>query len=414
MVAADAGVIDRFASLVTGPVRPAGEADRIGGVAARWVVTPTDTAETAAVLAAASASGLAVVARGAGTTISWGAPPERVDVVVDTTALAGITEHVAGDLVAVVRAGTRLVDLQAGLRPFGQRLALDGDHGEATIGGLLALGISGPSRLLHGTLRDLLIGATMVRADGAVAHTGGKVVKNVAGFDLGKLLHGSWGTLGVITEAVFRLHPIPPAARWVTVPFGDPTRAAALTQLVLQAQLVPAAVEIDVPPEGPGELAVMLEGPVATTDGRAEAAVALLGSGAVAGESPPSWWGRRPAAPGGVLVRVTTEIAGVGDLVAELRAGPLHPHVRGSAGVGSLLAGLPGDSDPAALGELVSRLRKQMGKWGGSIVIVDGPLDLVAGLDRWGPVAGLDLMRRVKDRFDPTHVLAPGRFVGGI
>jgi glycolate oxidase FAD binding subunit len=418
MAATGIGVTDRLSTLVSGPVLIAGESDRVGGVAARWVVTPTDTAEVSAVLAATSALGLTVVARGAGTTLSWGAPPERVDVIVDMTAVTGIVEHTAGDLVVVVRAGTRLADLQAALRPYGQRLALDGDHGTATIGGLLALGLSGPSRLLHGTLRDLLIGATMVRADGVVAHTGGKVVKNVAGFDLGKLLHGSWGTLGIVTEAVFRLHPVPPAERWVTAPFADPDRGAELTQRVLQAQLVPAAIEIDRPTAGPGELVVLLEGPAATVGDRACAAADLLGPDAGIAGSPPSWWGRRPAGPGDVLVRVTTEITGLARLLTALdaaaSAGGLALHTRGSVGVGSLLAGLPSSVDGPALAALISRLRRDMGNWGGSVVVVDGPLDRLAGIDRWGPVAGLDLMHRLKERFDPGRLLAPGRFVGGI
>jgi glycolate oxidase FAD binding subunit len=412
MAGSPGGVLDRLRLLVSAPLRPGVDADRVGGVAPEWVVSPADTAEVAVVLAAASSLGLAVVARGAGTTVSWGAPPERLDVVVETTAITGITEHVAGDLVVVVRAGTRLVDLQETLRAAGQRLALDGEHGDATIGGLIAQGVSGPSRLLHGTLRDLLIGVTMVRADGVVAHAGGKVVKNVAGFDLGKLLHGSWGTLGIVTEAVFRLHPLPPAERWVTVPFETPAAAASLAQRVLQAQLVPAALEIDRPPGSPGALAVMVEGPAATIEDRAAALADLLGDDAGSGSRAPAWWGRRPGSPGGVLLRVTTEVDGLGRLLAALEAEG--GHARGSAGVGSLMAALPATSGPTALRQTLSRLRGNMGTWGGSVVVLDGPHDLLAGVDRWGPVDALELMVRVKDRFDPGRVLAPGRFVGGI
>ncbi len=415
---ADPAVVERFATLVSGPVRSGGEADAVGGVVPRWVVTPSDTAETGALLAATSALGLVVVARGGGTTLSWGAPPERLDVVVDTTSLTGIVEHSSGDLVVVVRAGTRLSELQAALGPAGQRLALDGHHGGATIGGLVAHAVSGPSRLLHGTLRDLLIGTTMVRADGVVARSGGKVVKNVAGFDIGKLLHGSWGTLGIITEAAFRLHPRPPAQRWVTVPVAGAEQTGVLTARVLQSQTVPAALEVDRPGGGPAELTVMLEGPAATVEGRGEVVTALLGPGAVAGGSAPPWWGRPPGAPGGVLIRVTTEVSGVGHLLgaidAAASAASLHVHIRGSAGAGSLLAALAASSEGAAVGAFVARLRREAGKWGGTVVVVDGPLDRLAGIDRWGPVAGLDLMRRIKDRFDPEHLLVPGRYVGGI
>jgi glycolate oxidase FAD binding subunit len=410
MVVDRRGVADALSGAVGGVVRAAGPDDVIGGVAARWVATPPDTAAVAALLAATSALGLAVVARGAGTTLSWGPPPHRVDVIVETTALAGIVEHVAGDLVVVVRAGTRIADLQAALGRCGQRLALDGDIGPATVGGRLAEGTSGPGRLLHGTLRDLLIGATVVRADGVVAHTGGKVVKNVAGFDLGKLLHGSRGTLGIVTEAVFRLHPVPAARRWILAETPSP---GASVQRVLRAQGVPVALEVDRPPDGPAAVAVMLEGPAATIDARAAAMAGVVGPDAPVIDEPPPWWGARPE-PGGILLRLTTEIAGLDALLAAVAATGLPVHVRGSAGTGSLLAGLPTAVGAAALGALVTGLRRDAGKWGGGVIVVDGPLDLLAGIDRWGPVPGLALMERLKDRFDPGRLLAPGRFVGNI
>ena len=164
-------------------------------------------------LRVADGNDLAVVARGAGTTLGWGTPPERLDVVLDMTAVTGVVDHAAGDLVVVVQAGTPMAELQSVVAEAGQQLALDSPYPEATVGGTLAMSTSGPRRLLYGTARDLLIGMTFVRADGVVAKAGGRVVKNVAGYDFGKLLTGSYGTLGVITEAVFRLHPLPAARR---------------------------------------------------------------------------------------------------------------------------------------------------------------------------------------------------------
>jgi glycolate dehydrogenase FAD-binding subunit len=411
---------------------PAGALDAIGGVQPRLVARPTTTEEVSTVLAGARERGLALVPRGAGTTLAWGPPPSRADVVVDLTALAGIVEHVAGDLVVVARAGTRLGDLQAALAGSGQRLALDGDHGPATVGGLVAHGLAGPSRLAYGTLRDLLIGATFVRADGAVAHTGGKVVKNVAGYDLGKVLHGSWGTLGVLTELVFRLHPLPEASRWVTVRAGSGEAAGALVGRVLHSQLVPAAVELDRPTGWPLTLSVLLEGRAATVASRATALAELATvSGAVQKadlqitEESPTWWGRRPAGEAGsdaVLVRLTTEVGSLPRLLAALDDAAVAAHLaidlRGSAGVGSLLAAVRasegGAADPVKLNEFVRRLRGDAAVWGGSVVVLDGPAGSLSNVDRWGPVPGLDLMRRVKEQFDPDHLLSPGRFVGGI
>ncbi|HEU4347422.1 MAG TPA: FAD-binding oxidoreductase, partial [Actinoplanes sp.] len=161
-------------------VEPAGPADMVGGVPAKEIAYPESTAEAAALVA--ETRDLAVVVRGAGTKIDWGMPPERLDLIIDTTRLTGVVEHAAGDLIAIIRAGTRLTD---GDLP-GQQLALDSPVPGATIGGTVAANVSGPRRTLYGTARDLLIGITVVRPDGAVAHAGGKVVKNVAGYDLGK------------------------------------------------------------------------------------------------------------------------------------------------------------------------------------------------------------------------------------
>jgi glycolate oxidase FAD binding subunit len=223
------------------------------GPATDRVVRPASTEEAAEVLRDAAGHGLAVLIRGAGTKIEWAVPPERLDLIVDTGRLTGIVEHAAGDLITVVRAGTPMAELADGLP--GQQLALDAPLPGATIGGTVAANTSGPRRMLYGTARDLLIGITVVRPDGKVARAGGKVVKNVAGYDLGKLFTGSYGTLGLITEMAFRLHPRPAARAWVRTPVTDPGPAVAA---VLAAQVVPSALEVDVPPGGGVEMALMV------------------------------------------------------------------------------------------------------------------------------------------------------------
>src|SRR5690348_4806438 len=205
----------------------------------RFTASPASVAEASALLAAAAAQDLAVVPRGGGSKLGWGAPPRRCDLVVDTTALDQVIEHAADDLVARVQAGVSVARLGEVLAGAGQQLALDpppaplavpgagsgagaaagnappsGANGTApewqgaTVGGTLATGAAGPRRLRYGTPRDLIIGITVVRADGTVAKSGGKVVKNVAGYDLGRLVTGSFGRVGVIGEAVVRLHPL--------------------------------------------------------------------------------------------------------------------------------------------------------------------------------------------------------------
>ena len=205
-----------------------------------------------------------MVPRGAGTGLAWGAPPSRCDLVVDLRSMDHVVEHEAGDLVARVQAGATDRAAGRGVR-FGRRqqLALD-VPAEATVGGVVATGTAGPRRFRYGAPRDLLIGITVVRADGVVAQAGGKVVKNVAGYDLGKLFAGSQGTLGVITEAAFRLHPLPAAVAWVTAEFGPAERAGAVTAVAAAAgsPLVPSAVELDWPggSQRPLRVGVLLEG----------------------------------------------------------------------------------------------------------------------------------------------------------
>jgi glycolate oxidase FAD binding subunit len=422
MTATGTAVLDSLRSVLGDAVRPATPDDAVDGVLPSIVASPSNTGEAAEVMRLAAERGLAVVARGDGTKLNWGTPPSRVDLVVDTRRMREVVEHAAGDLIVHVQAGIRLADLQDALAPAGQRLAVDPVQppgaGSGTVGGLVATAASGPLRLSHGAVRDLLIGVTIVRADGVVAKAGGKVVKNVAGYDLGKLLTGSWGTLGLVTEAVFRLHPLPDAARWVVVPVDSAEAANTLVQRVVHSQLVPTALELDRPAEGPARLAVLVDGMAPGVAARVDGLRSLLGEAAVEQEEAPAWWGHAPWTPGGVALRLTHEIAGLQRLLDALDSTSgqqgLRAAVRGSAGVGLVHAALPPGADPAAVARIVGALRKASPAWGGDVVVLDAPPAVRQYVDMWGPVRGLGLMRRVKDQFDPDHRLAPGRFIGGI
>ena len=422
---ASEAVLDALRKASGDAAAPATAEDAVADVAATYVATPASTDAVAEVLRVAAEHGLAVTCRGSGTKLRWGAPPARLDLLLDMSRLAGVIEHAAGDLVVSARAGTPLATVQDMVAGAGQRLAVDPvvppgvEPPAGTVGGLVATAASGPLRLSYGAVRDLLIGVTVVRADGVVAKAGGKVVKNVAGYDLAKLMAGSWGTLAVLTEATFRLHPLPPARRWVTVPARTPAAVRDLTQQVLRTQLVPAALELDRPATGGGTLSVLLEGTGPGVAGRVATLRGLLGDDATESDEPPSWWGPREWSPEVLAsLRLTTEIAGL-DALLDVLTATLDRHgltgaLRGSAGVGALHAGLPADAEPDAVAAAVRDLRGAATAWGGQVVVLDASTAVRERLDVWGPAAGLDLMRRVKDQFDPEHRLAPGRFVGGI
>jgi glycolate oxidase FAD binding subunit len=396
--------------------RDASSADDVDGVPAALVASPTSTDEVAEVMRTADGNDLAVVPRGAGTTLTWGAPPERLDLVLDLTGVTGVVEHAAGDLVVVVRAGTPMAELQEVVAQAGQQLALDPAYPGATVGGTLAVSPSGPRRLLYGTARDLLIGVTFVRADGVVAKAGGKVVKNVAGYDFGKLLTGAYGTLGVVTEAVFRLHPLPAARRLLTAPYPDASAAGRAALAVLGSQVVPTAVELDGPGDGV-RVTVLVEGVPAGVEARADAVLALLGADAASTDTVPPAFGALPFDAGGTGLKVTSSLTGIGPVLAPAhRLAHEHalPVTVGGSAAGVLHAGLPGGADPAGVATIVDGLRAAAAPYDGTVTVITAPPAVRAAVDPWGPVPGLDLMRRLKAELDPRRRLSPGRFVGGI
>src|SRR5262245_6553578 len=420
---ADATLAELAARCGREHARPAGAGDTVGGVQPRWVVSPGNTREVSEVLRFASAGGHTVVPRGAGSKLDWAAPPSTVDIVLDVGRLAGVSFHAPADLVATVGAGTPLRGLQAALGERGQRLSIEaGSHG-ATVGGVLAAGEAGPSRLRHGAGRDLLIGVEFVRADGAIARAGGKVVKNVAGYDVGKLLCGSYGTLGVLTSATFRLHPVPAARVWVCRSVRTPLEVHDLVGALLSATVEPSAVEVDLPAviapgevaRGAGTVAVLLEGTAQGVAKRASVTRDLLAGDASIVESPPPWWNTYPFAPEDVAIKLAVPVDDLHAAVYALRdVAGTSVAVRGSAGVGVVFAALPGSSPVSRVAAVLDTVRHVLIARDGSCVVLDAPLSIKDSVDLWGRVRGLELMRRVKEQFDPGRVLSPGRFVGGI
>jgi glycolate oxidase FAD binding subunit len=366
------------------------------------VIAPESIAEIADAMRAAEAADAHVSIRGAGSKQGWGAAGRETSVVVDTTRLARVVEHAVGDLVLTVEAGARLAAVQEQLAAHGQRIALDPPEPGATVGGIVATAASGPMRFRHGPPRDQLIGITVVLADGTTAKSGGKVVKNVAGYDLGKLFTGSFGTLGVIASVTLKLQPIPPAQRVVSVPADRP---GVVWAAIARSTAVPTAVEWD------GEnVHVLVEGVPAAVEAIAASLARVLGTTTVAESLPPNF-GARPWRAGEMAVKVTHPLSALDVAVSVVRRELPGARLAAHVGSGVVLAGWR-PADPAAAKAALDALRAACAR--GGVVVVDAPFEIKRAVHVWGPVAASDLMHRVKDQFDPDHRLNPGRFVDGI
>ena len=399
--------------------------DAVDGVAPSFVVEPGSTEETSELMRFVNDRDLAVAPRGGGTTMALGNPPRELDLILSTTRMDGVVEHVPGDQVVRVQSGIRLRDLQERLARSDQMLGVDPpEEGEgATVGGIVATNSSGPRRYRYGTIRDLIIGITVVLADGTVAKAGGKVVKNVAGYDLSKLFTGSLGTLGVIAECNFRLHPMPEVARAVAVELPDTASAGAASQAILHAQIVPSAVELYWSNDT-RLLTVLIEGIPSGVEAQVQTASHILGSfgevrtlsdeeaGPLAQSGPPGAGGDE------VAVKISAppaELTGVLDstLGASSRRG-VTPRATSHAGIGVTYVGLLG-GDEEARSQVVEELREIWLRRGGSVVVREAPPAFKERFEVWGPIGSrLQLTRRVKEKFDPRGILNPGRFVGGI
>lgn len=345
------------------------------------------------------ASGGAVRIAGAGTKANWGRPVDGLDPL-PTAALDRVVAHEPGDFTAVLEAGVRLADAQAEFARAGQMLALDPPGDGATIGGVVAAADAGPLRHRYGTPRDVVIGVALALPDGTVARSGGRVIKNVAGYDLPKLACGSFGTLGVITEVCVRLHPRPQRTATAILRHDDPDR---LQEIALDLSHRPLEAEaLDVRWEGgQGALLARFAGAAAAERARAVASE-------VDDDDEALWAAQRDGQRGELVVRVSALPA---DLARVLRAAREHDaSAVGRAGVGTIWLSLPAGAGAPDVLALRDRLAPR------PCVVSDAPAAVRAAIDPWDVPEGpaLELMRRVKARFDPHGTCNPGLFAGGI
>jgi glycolate oxidase FAD binding subunit len=395
------------------------DSDAIVGVRPRAAFAPATLDECAEVMALAARDQLRLGFVGGGTALAMGAAPTGLDAVVRTERLARIVEHAPADMVAVVEAGVTLATLQAALAAHGQRLAIDPPCPErATIGGVVAAAGFGPLRARYGAIRDLIIGVTLVRGDGTVARGGGKVVKNVAGFDLPKVACGSLGTLGLIAAATFRLHPLPETARTVLVAGLRAEQVVAVIAAVRAAQLEPTCAVAIAAEAARYDLGLRFEGFGRGVDHQVARLIEIAAQSqhaaqALSDEAAAAFWRRhdaaRTAAP--LRVRFTALPSRFAEVAARLaRLGPLTWYA--TLGIGFAGGDMTDGADRVAT-ELAAA-RAALVADGGSLVLEAAPAEL-RGVDPWGPPPpAFAIMQRLKQRFDPDGRLNPGRFVGGL
>jgi glycolate oxidase FAD binding subunit len=410
------------ASLIGGDaVRPGAAADAVDGVTPRIVVEPATNDEVGAVLKWASRDQLCVFVRGAGTKIGWGPTPRSIDVLISTARLDAVVAHRHGDLTATIQSGATLGSVNRTLGAHRQWIPLDPPGVDrATIGGLVATNDSGPRRHRYGAPRDLIIGVEFARADGRLAKGGGIVVKNVAGYDLPRLMTGSFGSLGVIVAATFKLYPLTAASRTLVATLPKPADLGALAGRILSSHLTPTALEFATHPL---RLLVRFESIEASVEQQCITAQKLIvesgfAASTVSGVDEEALWKEHASLSGndrGALLKISvlpTEVAATLRLIDGL-AGERGYLAAGRAGMGVFLLRILEDVPQQK--RVIEGLRDAFPLGRGSVVVVQGSPALKSHVDVWGPVGdALSLMRNVKKQFDPAGVLSPGRGPGGV
>lgn len=381
--------------------------------------SPETAEEAASVLrSTAVGGGRPVRIAGAGTK-PWGSPGAHAATELSTSGLGRIVEHNEGDFTAVLEAGVPLAEAQGAFAAAGQMLAVDPPLGEgeaATVGGVFATADAGPLRHRYGAPRDLIVGATLSLPDGTVARAGGKVIKNVAGYDLAKLFTGAFGTLGLVARVAVRLHPLPAATATTTAATDDPDTLALAASTVAHSPLESECLDVRWK-DGRGSVLARFGG-AAAGDQAAAAGCLLEAAGADVStslvEDDDSLWAAQRAgqrARRGAVVKVSALPASLATVIRAVDRA--EGSLVGRAGHGISWVRLP-DGAPDALVPAIGELREALEPF--PCVVLDAPEAVRDAVDVWGEPEGgrLALSRRLKARFDPQGVCNPGVFVGGI
>ena len=397
----------------------------IDGLTPKAVVLPASVWEIQDVLRFAAAQHLSVIPAGSGSKLQSGNPPEKVDIVLAMTRINEVVEYEPADLTVTVEAGIQLTALQEKLADNGQFLPLNPPYASrCTLGGIVAANASGALRLRYGTARNLVLGLRVVHASGTVVKSGGKVVKNVAGYDVNKLYIGSFGTLGILTEMTLKLSPIPARQALLTAQFQDVQAAAKTGLSIVGSQTLPDFVNLLVNSEHAGPTLVTgFGGDAETVTWQLEQARRIMelngaiGVKEVEGESFQKLndairaFAESENDSRTVIVQVNLKRTDI----AEFAENVLTNNAEMLALLGSGVLYLKMEQ-VEGLAETLATLRERVVAAHGSLIIESAPPELKQQLDVWGPIAprARNLMQQLKARFDERNLLNPGRFVSGI
>lgn len=395
------------------------------------LVCPTTVQQLCQVTECANTNNWRVLPCGNGSKLAWAGVGKPIDLVISTQNLNQVIDHAVGDLTVTAQTGVKLVDLQAILLKTNQFLPLEPAYPEAaTLGGIISTADSGSWRQRYGGVRDMLLGVSFVRSDGKLAKAGGRVVKNVAGYDLMKLLTGAYGTLGILTEVTFRLYPVQEASGTLVLT-GDADALASTTKTLLASALTPTAADLLsselVKQLGIGQGMGLMVRFQSVTESVQEQSSRLLEVGQQLGlqgtlyqdNDEAHLWQSLPEQIWGMpQSTVITCKIGVVPTAAVMTLTVLDTLTSGT-GLGLIHVG-------SGLGKLrlkpetvkpktILKMREHCQSHSGFLTVLEAPIGLKQQLDVWGYSGNaLDIMRQIKQKFDPKTILSPNRFVGDI
>jgi glycolate oxidase FAD binding subunit len=429
------------------------QAYALDGRRPKVVVSPKTVDEVSKIVAYANQERLALVPVGNGTKMGMGGIPKKMDIVLLTSRLNHITDCDIDNLTLTAESGITLSQIQRHLAKQGKGYFLPLDPpftDKATLGGIVATNSSGPKRLLYGTARDLVIGMKAVFPNGDVVVSGGKTVKNVSGYDMSKLLIGSFGTLGIICEITFKLLPLPEKEASLLVPFKNLEDADAFVQEITHSQLLPASVEtlnalavsrmkyrVSLPAEGSYLVAVGLDGVAESTErqisemGDIGKKHGALESMVLDSEKHQTFWNALRDFSRGLAKRYPDHVALKSNFLISKFGQMMGSYEKIAQGLGMecafishsgsgilytyVLSNAEGRLKIESLIKFIKKLTAEAIKNEGNLVIESSPPSVKKKVNVWGKSRGdAHIMRRIKKQIDPRGILNPGRFVGGI